>query len=249
MEERFRLIKQAGFDSVFLWWGDEYKEVDGPKEQHPDLARGQGLILENVHLPYWEANELWTDSLKSDELVEVYAKGINGCAEHGIPTAVMHITRGSEPPPMNPKGMERIKMLVELAEKGNVNIALENLRKPEYLEYLLSGIDSDRLGFCYDSGHENCYTKGEDFLPKYGSRLMTMHLHDNDGTEDQHLIPGEGDIDWQAMVQKLDAAQNTGALTFEVTNEFSGLREGETPEEFLRRAYSTAVWIRDMIEK
>lgn len=31
MEERFKLIKAAGFDGVFLWWGDEYADVDGDK--------------------------------------------------------------------------------------------------------------------------------------------------------------------------------------------------------------------------
>ena len=247
MEERFRLMKQAGFDSTFLWWGDEYADMDGPKDRHPFMARRQGLILENVHLPFSEANELWTDGLRADELVNVYTNGINDCASHDIPTAVMHITRGYEPPPMTTKGVDRIKMLVELAEKRNVNIALENLRKPEYLDFMLSGIDSGRLGFCYDSGHENCYTKGEDYLPQYGSRLMTMHLHDNDGSDDQHLVPGEGNIDWQTVAGKLKAARHTGALTFEVTNEFSTLRGRETAEEFLNRAYAAAVRIREML--
>ncbi len=248
MEERFKLIRQAGFDSAFLWWGDEYRDIDGPKELLPDIVRGQGLLLENVHLPYSNANELWTDSLKTDELIKIYAQGIRDCAAHNIPTAVMHITRGNEPPPMNKDGMDRIKLLVELAEKMDVNIALENLRRPEYLDFLLSGIDSGKLGFCYDSGHENCYTKREDFLPQYGSRLMALHLHDNDGLDDQHLVPGEGKIDWAAVAGKLKATAYTGALTFEVTNEFSGLRDRETPEDFLRRAYSSAVRIRDMIK-
>jgi sugar phosphate isomerase/epimerase len=248
LEERFRLMKLAGFDSTFLWWGDEYVDTDGPKERHPDIARGQGLQLENVHLPFSDANELWTDSLGTEELMKVYSKAINDCCEHGIPTAVMHITRGYEPPPMTRKGMDRVKMLVELAEKSNVNIALEHLRRPEYLEFLLSGVDSARLGFCYDSGHEHCYTKGEDFLPQYGSRLMVLHLHDNDGSDDQHLVPGEGKIDWPSVAGKLKAARYTDALTFEVTSEFSSLRGRETPEEFLRRAYTAAVRIRDMIE-
>jgi len=249
MEEKFRLMKLAGFDSTFLWWGDEYADLDGPKDRHPDIARGQGLMLENVHLPYSNASELWTDSLKTDELIKIYAQGIRDCAAHNIPTAVMHITRGNEPPPMNQDGMDRIKLLVELAEKMDVNIALENLRRPEYLDFLLSGIDSGRLGFCYDSGHENCYTKGEDYLPQYGSRLMALHLHDNDGTDDQHLVPGEGKIDWPAVVRKLKATGYADALTFEVTNEFSSLRESETAEEFLKRAYNAALRIRDMIEK
>ena len=31
MEERFKLIKSAGFDGVLLWWSNEYAAVDGDK--------------------------------------------------------------------------------------------------------------------------------------------------------------------------------------------------------------------------
>ena len=43
MEERFKLIKEAGFDGVLLWWSDEYAKVDGNKSFHPELARRNGL--------------------------------------------------------------------------------------------------------------------------------------------------------------------------------------------------------------
>ena len=35
-EKRLKLIADAGFDSVFSWWGDQYIEIDGSKETFPE---------------------------------------------------------------------------------------------------------------------------------------------------------------------------------------------------------------------
>jgi sugar phosphate isomerase/epimerase len=58
-----------------------------------------------------------------------------------------------------------------------------------YIDNIFKNIKSDRLKFCYDSGHENCFTPGADFLAKYGDKLAALHHHDNDGSSDQHLLP------------------------------------------------------------
>ena len=34
-DEIIKLIKNAGFQSVMTWWGDEYKEINGSKEKEP----------------------------------------------------------------------------------------------------------------------------------------------------------------------------------------------------------------------
>lgn len=38
-EERFKLIREAGFNSVLFWWGDEYADYVGDKNFLPRLAR------------------------------------------------------------------------------------------------------------------------------------------------------------------------------------------------------------------
>lgn len=238
MAERFRLIKAAGFDGVMLWWSDEHIEVDGAKELQPDLARRYGLAIENIHTPFEVINFLWEDSAAGDDIEKTLAKCIADCSKYEIPTAVIHVSRGNTPPPPNQIGLDRFKRLVDLAEKENINIALENLRKPEYLDFIFDRIQSDRLGFCYDSGHENSFTKGTDFLRRYGSKLMALHLHDNDGSDDQHRLIGEGSIDWENLRKKLQDTEYTGSIALEVVGQSSG----ETPEQFLARAYQSSRW-------
>jgi sugar phosphate isomerase/epimerase len=239
MKERFKLIKAVGFDGVLLWWNDEYADVDGTKYHHPELARRNGLFIENMHTPIIQNNCLWEDNIKGKDFEEILLDCINDCKRFEIPTAVVHITYGDNPPPYNQIGLDRIKRLVEVAEKKNVNIALENLQRPDYLDFVFANIHSNRLGFCYDSGHENCYTKGTELLSQYGSKLMALHLHDNDGTDDQHLIPGEGSIDWGVVKKKLNETKYSGAIALEVTNEFSHCSEKKNPETFLKRAFES----------
>ncbi len=240
MEERFKLIKEAGFDGVLLWWSDEYAEVDGDKSLHPDLARRNGLFIENIHTPIYRNNCLWEDGINGDEIKNNLLSCIDDCKRFEIPTAVVHITSGSNPPPCNKIGLDRINYLVEAAERNNVKLALENLRRPEYLGFVFSNIQSEKLGFCYDSGHEYCFTKGTDLLAEYGARLMALHLHDNDGTEDQHLIPCEGLIDWKVVLEKLCKAKYPGPFALEVIGESSKNIGNKDALTFLRRAYESA---------
>lgn len=181
-EERVKLIKEAGFDYVFLWWGDEFKDFEGDKNLLPEIARNAGLEIENIHAPFDKTNYIWTESIYAKDIVKRYAQCILDCSRHNIPTVVIHLINGDTPPPPTQLGLDRIKYLVELAEQKEVNIALKNLRRLEHLQFVFENIKSGRLGFCYDSGHENCYTKGADLLSLYGNRLMALHLHDNDGT-------------------------------------------------------------------
>jgi L-ribulose-5-phosphate 3-epimerase len=235
-KERFKLIRETGFDNVFLWWGDEYEDYDGDKNFLPGMARSTGLDVENVHAPFDNANRIWTDSINADDIVKRYAKCIIDCSQHNISTVVIHITNGDTPPPPTLLGLDRIRYLVEVAEQRGVNIALENLRRPQYMEFIFANVQSNRLGFCYDSGHENCYSKGTDLLSKYGDKLMALHLHDNDGTDNQHRIPGEGTINWDSVVEKIKSIGYNGAISLEVINEQSKQYSVVSAREFLLTA-------------
>lgn len=240
MEVRLKMIKDAGFDGVLLWWGDENIDVDGPKAVQPELARRNGLFIENVHTPFEGINSIWLDNLDGMDFEKKLLDCIINCSEYGIPTAIVHISQTIAPPPVNNIGLDRIRRLVDTAERLSVNIALENLRRPDYLDFVFSNIQSQRLGFCYDSGHENCYSKGTDLLTKYGSKLMALHLHDNDESDDQHVIPGEGTIDWEALVAKLDETGYSGMIALEVRNEFSKIEKKNDSEIFLKHAFDAA---------
>lgn len=85
--------------------------------------------------------------------------------------------------------------IIELLPQ-RTRIALENVYEttPQEIKHLLSTINSEKLRFCFDVGHCNCFAKGNYHLwiEEIGAYLTDMHLHDNSGASDEHLAPLDG---------------------------------------------------------
>ena len=238
MREKYELIKRAGFDGVMMWWGSDDKQYDDYLK-NPELARASGLFIENIHTPFERVNSLWLDNIDGEGYAESLRCYARDCAEHGIPAMVVHVSSGFDPPPVSELGLDRIKRLADVAEKNNVAVALENLKRADYLQAIFEKIDSPQLKFCFDSGHANCYDTDTDFLSLYGGRLAALHLHDNDGKSDLHLAPFDGTIDWPSVMKRITATGYAGALSLEV---FCG--DGRLPADdagaLLKKAYGCA---------
>lgn len=180
LERAWALSKEAGFDTVSLWWGS----YDGgmPLFRQPEEARRLGLTVENAHAPFEGCNELWLPGEAGDRYAAVLMEALRGCGETGVPVLVAHVEDGPNPPPPSRLGAERLKRVEEAAEKAGVVLALENLRHNEHLQAAFDELTSPWVGFCYDSGHHAFCRPAVDPLALFGSRLAALHLHDNDGT-------------------------------------------------------------------
>lgn len=232
MYKNFKMIKRSGFDGVMLWWDDAFGDTD--YRSNPELAREAGLYVENIHAPFKRINDIWLDNIEGNELAEYYSQLVTECASYEIPTMVMHPSSGNNVPPYNLIGLDRVRRIIDTAEKYNINVAFENMRKYEYLKYILDHIDSPRAGFCYDAGHHHYWQPNCNLLAQYGSRLMALHLHDNDRIHDQHLLPFDGTIDWNTTMYQICQCGYKGAIALEAENEgYQNL----PPEIFLRLAY------------
>ena len=249
--ERYRLIRESGFTGVLLGWDKEEERAFSRAQNLPDQARKAGLTVINAHGPMPDTNVLWREGIHGDALLDVFLRCVDDCAEFGVPSLVVHISTGFDPPEPNDLGLDRIKRLVHRGEERGVTLSFENLRKTANLRYALDRIDSSRAGFCFDVGHEHCRTPDEDLLADYGHRLTDIHLHDNmgmvnrDGPDDQHRLPFDGTVNWARVTKALAALDYKGPLAFELTP--LG-HEGMAPDTFLRLAYERAVRVGDMIE-
>ena len=220
MDERYRLIRQAGFDGTLIWWDEEEW---GDFRAQPAAARRAGLFVENAHADFGMANDIWEDTTRGQAVFDYYAMCLNDCAQYGIPTLVMHTGCGGDPlPPISELGFERFARLIDQAERLNISIAVENQcdwEKTERGMALLERFDSPMLGMCYDSGHGNAYNSrgtGREMLVRFGTRLKALHLHDNDTTSDQHRLPGEGTIDWPQLMGEIARTGYRGPTTLEL---------------------------------
>lgn len=72
---------------------------------------------------------------------------------------------------------------------------------------LLENLRDLGVGFCLDSGHHAVFSKMPiaDWIASLGPYLGQLHLHDNNGSQDEHLALGRGTIDFQELFKRVAA--------------------------------------------
>ena len=78
----------------------------------------------------------------------------------------------------------------------------------------------DNLGICLDTGHLNLVDGDQAaFIDKCGSHLKALHLADNLGQNDNHMLPySAGTVDWERVIGALKKNNYSGLFNFEVGN-------------------------------
>jgi sugar phosphate isomerase/epimerase len=209
--KRLHAIRRHGFDAVMFFLFEDasvFEAVKGAKEAH--------LNVLNAHLPYRNINSLWENTPAGDEYMSILLSLIGDAGVAGIDTLVIHPSDGDHPPLPSAVGTERFRRLTEAAAKRDIVLALENVRVREHFDHLLTKISDRHLQVCYDAGHHHCSSDDREILLRYKGRIRAVHLHDNDGKEDQHLIPFQGTIDWSREMRLLRESSYNGALALEV---------------------------------
>lgn len=120
----------------------------------------------------------------------------------------------------------KLRELVKMIEHVDITLCLENLCQhvlgADELLYIIDKVGSDKLGICLDTGHLNIKKTDTqyDFIKKAGKYLKALHLHDNDGSSDQHIIPfSRGRIKFAEIVKALDEINYEGLFNFEIPGE------------------------------
>ena len=240
LSDRLKAVARAGFTSTALWFGKEEESFsDGTLGEMVKLANEFGLFVDNVHAPFDDCNLIWSnDPLERKSIFNCYQDSIRFCANHGISNVVIHISKGEDPHPMCDSGLELLSQLLRMAEKEDVTIAIENTRIPAYFDFVFSNLESKNLGFCYDSSHDALYgCPSLEILKKWGQFLVTLHLSDNQGTADDHWLPGKGIVKWDELIALLKKFKYSGNIILEVYPEST---EKEDELVFLDKAFAIA---------
>jgi sugar phosphate isomerase/epimerase len=136
--------------------------------------------------------------------------------------------------------------LMPFARDHGVRIALENMSVNNFhiIELLLSEYGPDFLGLCYDAGHGNVEGHGLDYLERVKGRLISVHLHDNDGTGDQHNLLFAGTVDWNRLAGILATSSYEKCVSMELSIRNSGFTDEVA---FLQRGFETGTRFAAMI--
>lgn len=246
-KKQVQLFKKYGIQRTFV--GSKICDFDNVMK----LFKENGIVCETLHAPYDKINDMWQDEPEQgNEMLNRLKDGVDKCVQYGIDTIVVHVSSGRPMPEITKRGIARFDELFNYAKSKGVTVALENLRYYENLSFLMDKYKD--VTFCWDNGHENCYTADLDFVKIYGERLSAIHINDNRGImdADDHLLPFDGNIDFEVVAKKLFDIGYEGTLMLEVTKNAS--IDGEmvynamTDEEYFERAVSAAGKLAEMVD-
>ena len=201
-EERLTVLKNTGFDFVAL--GLELF-ADNELENDVKLCEKYGFQIDNIHLTGVNTTDMWGEDSFGDEICDRYCREIKRASDAGIHVGVAHITWGHAiPAPINETGLSRFVRIAECAAEHGFVLGLENSVYPEYLYATMERLkDYKSIGFTFDTGHRNAFAPDHDFLKDFGDKLVVTHIADNDGVHDLHLMPTDGNVDWNKVASEL----------------------------------------------
>lgn len=159
----------------------------------------KGIFRNTLHAPY---NELFPCAidLKARELAAYrYRQAIDLAKGYGAKKVIIH--GGYNPWIYFPVWYVEQSILFWkefLKEDPGVEIMLENVleTEPAWLLDIIKGVDDPRVKMCLDVGHVNAYSNIPvmEWLETCAPYVRHFHIHNNDGTRDQHDPLNEGCI-------------------------------------------------------
>jgi len=208
----------------------------------------EGLTFMDAHALFGTDYDLCNPNKSlSGILYNLRKTELNIAAETGVKTMTFHVGNDNRFPEYSlneliSQACRSLENLLPEAEACGVIVCLENIwhrsNTPEVLNEILSRFPSEYLGFCYDTGHANLFSKGKFYeksaakdaweksgsvplwddrvLEKMLSNVVNCHLHDNDGAYDSHKGIGDGNIDWPHVIGLLNQAPRLQVVQSEI---------------------------------
>jgi protein FrlC len=131
-------------------------------------------------------------------------------------------------------GVERLSeslcAIAEFAAKYDMRVAVEPADKYETdllptcaatLE-LVNKLEYANLGVLLDNGHAHVVGESaEEAVRLLGGKLFHVHIDDNNGLRDQHLVPGEGNFEFPSFMMALREVEYEGFLAVELSWDYT----------------------------
>ncbi len=206
-----------GISKIFSHWeivseADHYLPMIGLSLE--SMMKSYDLTY-SIHAPFNDINiASLNESVREMSVIELI-KIMNMASELDIKTVTIHPGLYS----MVVSGLEErsvmaakrsLRTLDRMAQECGVRLCVENMpgfrfflgQTAEQMSELLEGTN---LPICLDIGHANTTGQLNEIIDTLGNRIMNVHIHDNDGKQDQHLTIGEGTVDFDDCLKRLSS--------------------------------------------
>lgn len=239
LEDAIRLTAEAGYDGIDIWGGRPHAYRRDRSIEECQLIRS---LLEHHHLEaasFIPAQFRYPTSLCSP-IMTIREDSVS-YIQDAIETAYLmgagivsvcpgHTLNGQS----RENGLELLKTslntLCRFAAQRGIRLALEPADAYETdlvntvgeAAQLISEVGCSNLGIVLDCGHVQL--TGESMASAFqaaGDRLYHLHVDDNNGLRDQHLVPGEGSIDFDDLFTLLRSSGYNHYLCAELSWDYT----------------------------
>ena len=194
------------------------------------LITSHGLVVSQAHAPWRhpiqdatpEGRAFWLEAMKKS----IFGTHVLGAHRFIVHPLMPYFDKADHPEEVLSLNEAFFAELADYAKQYDVNVCVENLPFPLYplttVEQVCEIVDKlarENLKVCLDTGHAAIFFGSNvgDAVRYIGNRLEAVHIHDNMGKEDEHLIPGDGIIDWDGFAAALKEIGFSGVISLETS--------------------------------
>ncbi len=209
-----------------------------------------------VHGSFWDLNPASHHQEIREFSLKQVKRSIEACENLGGEIVVLHPGRVAVPEVgwfmdgARQRCLDFFQKCSAFARERGVKVAIENIGLPFYacssLEELGEIVDArEGLGITLDIGHdyrrsktakiENPEQGMAETIKRLGKQIIHVHIHDNHGEQDEHLVPGQGSIDFKPIVSALKAISYNGMVVVELFDPGNAVEAGRMGLERTRR--------------
>ncbi len=239
LDEAFSRIAAAGYEAVDIWGGrpHAYRNDLTPREILRLRRIGEELGLQfasfiPAQFRYPTCLCSASDKIRRDS-VDYIKDSLRSAAGLGAPIVSVcpgHTLFGQTLEDGRQRLRESLDEICSAADSMRLKVALEPADKYEtdlvnnceQALQLIQDVGRDNLGVVLDNGHSHVVGESaERMVARLGDHLFHVHIDDNWGQRDQHLIPGDGNFDFIPFVAALRQAGYAGSLTAELSWDYT----------------------------
>jgi sugar phosphate isomerase/epimerase len=197
----------------------DYRSGEDARELASWLA-GHGMALHSIHAPTARDFDTMREStaplsisdperVRRQEAVDEIKRALDLAEYISFRYSIQHVARPRDvsDPRRWDAACSSLENLSLFARQRGVTIALENtpgeMATPANLKAFLDQTRLPGLKLCFDLGHAHLEGNVSAGVEAARDLIATTHVHDNRGERDDHLLPYDGTIDWNAALAAL----------------------------------------------
>lgn len=203
------------------------------------------LVAESYHSDFGEHMDLAADTpTERQKAVDATAYEAEFALDLAVDAMIVHAS-GTKSPPDHDRSDNLRRSADKLARVGDdlgVRFLIENM-PPTHTYGVDAGkladdvraVGSENLGVCFDTGHAHMsHLAVAQQIDNTRGFIHYIHGHDNDRSDDQHLLPFTGTIDWTTVADALKRTDYHGAFCLEIFEPTEVLQRKLTPQWWQR---------------